>query len=147
MPAAGRDIDAWCSRCKEEMGHTISAMVGTTVAQVRCNTCGGTHKFRSGLSKAKATGSKAKASGAKPRSRVAAASASSQAVARARARHRERVGQMDASAAAAYSPRLAPTKGQLVRHVKFGLGIVSRVADGKATIAFEEGDKLLVVGR
>lgn len=140
MPAAGRDIDAWCTRCKEEMGHTISAMVGTVVAQVRCNSCGSTHKYRSGMSKATATG-------ATPRSRVAAATATSTAIAKARARHRERIAQLDASAAVAYSPRIAGHEGQLIRHVKFGLGIVAKVADGKALVAFEEGDKLLVVGR
>ena len=140
VPAAGRDIDAWCTRCKEEMGHTISAMVGTVVAQVRCNTCGSTHKYRSGTTKATATGST-------PRSRVAAAAATSTAISKARARHRERVAELDASTALAYSPRIQTEAGQLVRHVKFGLGIVAKVADGKALVAFEEGDKLLVVGR
>src|SRR2546430_15525379 len=42
----GGDIDAWCTRCKMNLGHTILAMVGTRPARVRCNTCQGEHNFR-----------------------------------------------------------------------------------------------------
>ena len=122
------------------MGHTISAMVGPDVVQVRCNTCGGIHRYRSGLSKGAATG------GVR-RSRVAAAASTSVAISKARQRFRDRIAALDAEDATPYSPRLKPTEGQLIRHVKFGLGIVGQIAAGKANIAFEDGDKLLVIGR
>src|SRR2546422_898504 len=42
----GGDIDAWCTRCKMNLGHTILALVGTRPARVRCNTCHGEHNYR-----------------------------------------------------------------------------------------------------
>src|SRR5437588_9021934 len=43
----GGDVDAFCTRCKMELGHTILAMVGSRPARVRCNTCQGEHNYRS----------------------------------------------------------------------------------------------------
>src|SRR4051812_39295964 len=42
----GGDIDAFCTRCKMELGHTILAMVGSKPVRVRCNTCGGEPNYR-----------------------------------------------------------------------------------------------------
>ena len=42
----GGEVDAFCTRCKMSLAHTILAMVGTRIARVRCNTCGGDHAFR-----------------------------------------------------------------------------------------------------
>ena len=42
----GADIDAWCTRCKMNLGHTILAMVGSKPVRVRCNTCQGEHNYR-----------------------------------------------------------------------------------------------------
>src|SRR6266852_6391254 len=42
----GGDIDAFCTRCKMELGHTVLAMMGQKPVRVRCNTCGGEHKYR-----------------------------------------------------------------------------------------------------
>jgi DNA-directed RNA polymerase subunit RPC12/RpoP len=35
----GSDIKYFCSRCGLELGHRILAMVGSSPARVRCNTC------------------------------------------------------------------------------------------------------------
>src|SRR5215831_15699747 len=40
------EVDAFCTRCKLTLAHTILAMVGTKIARVRCNTCGGDHVYR-----------------------------------------------------------------------------------------------------
>src|SRR2546422_867426 len=42
----GADIDAWCTRCKMNLGHTILAMVSGRPVRVRCNTCQGEHNYR-----------------------------------------------------------------------------------------------------
>src|SRR5262249_12585640 len=42
----GGDIDAWCTRCKMNLGHTILAMGGPRPARVRCTTCQGEHNYR-----------------------------------------------------------------------------------------------------
>ncbi len=122
------------------MVHTIVAMVGSEVAKVRCNTCDGSHRYRKGTPEAKAQ------TPAKRRKR-AAAKVAGPSVDRIRERFRKRLAAVDTSEAQSYSPRLNPVRGDVIRHVKFGLGIVERVADGKASLTFEVGEKLLVVGR
>jgi len=44
----GDYIDAYCSRCKRVMDHTIVAMEGAEVSRVRCRTCEYEHSFRPG---------------------------------------------------------------------------------------------------
>jgi hypothetical protein len=43
--SAGSEIDAYCTKCRLDLGHTIIAMVGHTVPKVICNTCGSQHKY------------------------------------------------------------------------------------------------------
>lgn len=42
----GDVIDDHCSRCKRTMDHSIVAMMGEEVLQVRCRTCNFEHKYR-----------------------------------------------------------------------------------------------------
>jgi hypothetical protein len=42
----GDDLDAYCTRCKRDLTHTILAMANeVTPERVRCNTCGSEHRF------------------------------------------------------------------------------------------------------
>ena len=43
----GGEIDAFCTRCRMTLAHTIMAMMGAKVARVQCNTCRGEHAYRS----------------------------------------------------------------------------------------------------
>jgi hypothetical protein len=139
-PAAGRDIDAWCTRCKRELGHTITAMVNDAVVQVRCKTCEGVHKFRTpAAEKPKA---RAKTRSAKAQATVKAARVSNQV-----RQFQQRIADHDLRTATAYAPTIDPTKGQLIEHSKFGFGIVGAVSDDRAEVLFETGQKMLVIGR
>jgi len=43
---AGRDIGAYCTRCKRDLTHTILAMGDEGLPErVRCNTCGSEHRY------------------------------------------------------------------------------------------------------
>lgn len=42
----GSDIESRCTKCKTTTNHIVVAMIGTTVAKVKCNTCGSEHNFR-----------------------------------------------------------------------------------------------------
>ena len=68
----GGEVDAFCTRCKMDLAHTILAMVGTKPVRVRCNTCGGDHAFRGppGASERKASTTAAKRTAA-PKEKVA----------------------------------------------------------------------------
>ncbi len=56
--SAGSEIDAWCTRCRMDLGHRIVAMVGTAPKRVICLTCGSVHNYRpaAGSPQAKASG-------------------------------------------------------------------------------------------
>ena len=139
-PAVGREIDAWCTRCKRELGHTITAMVHDAVAQVRCNTCGGVHKYRAPA----AERSKSRATTRVAKSKAAVKAASISADVRI---YQQRIADRDLGTATRYSPRLDPDVGDLIEHSKFGIGIVEAVTDDKAAVLFSDGKKMLVIGR
>ena len=44
--SAGKDLDAYCGRCKLELSHRILAMDGTHIHRVRCLTCNADHAYR-----------------------------------------------------------------------------------------------------
>lgn len=139
-PAAGREIDAWCTRCKLELGHTITAMVNDAVVQVRCNTCQGVHKFR--VPAAEKAKKSAKTRTAKSKAVVKAARVTSEV-----RRYQQRIADRDLNTAITYSPQIDPSKDQLIEHPKFGLGVVNTVSDDRAEVLFETGKKLLIIGR
>ena len=44
--AVGSDVDAYCTKCKMVLTHTVVAMQGLKPRRVKCNTCSGDHNFR-----------------------------------------------------------------------------------------------------
>jgi hypothetical protein len=42
----GDTVEDYCSRCKLSLDHSVVAMSGEEIVQVRCRTCNGEHKFR-----------------------------------------------------------------------------------------------------
>jgi hypothetical protein len=44
--AVGSDVEAYCTKCKIVLAHTIVAMQGQKPRRVKCNTCDGTHNYR-----------------------------------------------------------------------------------------------------
>jgi hypothetical protein len=127
----GGDIDAVCNKCKMTLGHTILAMVGTKVARVRCNTCGGDHAFRSvSLSDTK-----------KPRATPAPRPT------RTVVTFDELVAGKDPASARGYSPKETFAVGELVSHPTFGLGLVAAVRGEKVDITFRSEQRTLVHGR
>ena len=52
--AAGSVVEAYCTKCKLVLDHTIVALKGAKPSRVKCNTCGGDHNYRSAKPTAKA---------------------------------------------------------------------------------------------
>jgi hypothetical protein len=131
----GGEVDAFCTRCKMTLAHTILAMVGTKVARVRCNTCNSDHSFRGapGSSPTKAP-SRARSSAASKEKKVVISFA-------------ERLAGKDASSARKYSAKETFAVDDLVDHPTFGLGFVVAVRQDKVDIAFKADQKTLVHGR
>src|ERR1051325_761119 len=44
--SAGGEIDAWCTKCRLDLGHRIVAMVQGVPKRVICQTCFGEHAYR-----------------------------------------------------------------------------------------------------
>ncbi len=159
LPAVGRETESWCTACKRILDHDITAMDGRSIVQVRCRTCGSVHRYKGapGASAAQAAGSSGaasstpKASGGGKTASAAAAEARTPtqrpAASAERQRYQRQLAERDLATALEYGPTLRPAIGNLVRHVRFGYGLVEALGDGKAHILFADGVKLLVVGR
>lgn len=125
----GGEVDAFCTRCKLTLAHIILAIVGSKIARVRCNTCGGDHAFRS------APG------------RTRAPSAPRQSRKRVVISFEEQLAGKDVAHAARYSPRNSYQHDQVIEHPTFGLGIVTTVREDKVDVVFKMAQKTLVHGR
>lgn len=166
-PKTGGEIDAYCTKCRLDLTHRIIAMVGDSVKKVECKTCGSHHLYRRPKTerdaRMKALEDKAsKASSSKDGKRASAASpragekrsASDKLTAAERA-EREQTSMWERAIAGqppqAFKPfRITVTfaQGDLVRHSKFGDGVVSRVVDrGKVEILFQDGVRTMAHGQ
>ena len=140
------EVDGWCTRCRLVLNHRIVSMDGGKPHQVECLTCRSQHRWR------------AHAPGEKP----------------AAAEHAER--RSSASGPAAHPPRVTSAarleqqwqkavlgrtltdfksynvganfkEGDLIRHKKFGDGVVLRVIDtGKVEVLFRDETRTLAQG-
>jgi len=147
---AGGEVDSWCTKCRLVLNHRIIAMVGAKPVRVECSTCGSHHNYRG-----HAPGEKPSAS---PRERAASSSAASPRAARGPSRaEQERLDREHSweKAIAGKSVRdfkpyrvsLTFQSGDLVRHSKFGDGVVTRIVDAhKVEILFKDEAKTLAQG-
>lgn len=144
---AGSEIDAWCTKCRLDLGHRIVAMVGTRPARVVCMTCGSEHRYLAPKSGNGATAEKPKKAAARTR---AAPKPTQRALA-----EQERVSTWEshiagkpADAFLRYSMDRTFSPGQLVLHKKFGEGyIVDVLEDGKVDVMFRDGSRTLAHGQ
>lgn len=133
----GGEVDAFCTRCKLTLAHTILAMVGTKIVRVRCNTCGGDHVYRSapGITDRPASStSRASASKADKPAKVVIT-------------FEEQLAGKDIANAPKYSPKDTYQVDQVIQHPTFGLGLVTAVRGDKVDITFKSESKTLVHGR
>jgi hypothetical protein len=127
----GSNIDAWCTKCKLVLAHTIEAIADTVIKRVQCNTCRGKHQFKS-----RAPGSK----------KITVAKQNLPARPRLKSSDYLRLLQSkDISKAYGYNALKHFSKGDLIDHKKFGLGVVVDEKDNtKIEVLFELGSKILV---
>jgi hypothetical protein len=159
---AGGEIDAWCTKCLLMLNHRIIAVGSDGVpVKVECQTCDGVHNFR-----AHAPGSKPTATpGVRTRAASSSSSSSTKAAPRGRASAAAREEAEARSAAAnlrhwesavsghhpgdfrAYGIREVFTANELMRHAKFGDGVVLEVVDRqKIRVLFRDEARLLAHG-
>jgi hypothetical protein len=138
----GGEVDAFCTRCKLTLAHTILAMVGTKIARVRCNTCNGDHAYRSAPGATDRPSSSARASTSR-----AAGTSKADKPEKVVISFEEQLAGKDIANAPRYSPKDTYRVDQVIQHPTFGLGLVTAVRGDKADIAFKSETKTLVHGR
>lgn len=130
--SAGGQIEAWCTKCKLELEHTIIAMVDDLPKKVKCNTCNGQHNYRTAPSEKTRTGSKTTV-----RKRRAKGPTYEE--------HISRLTGGDPSRAKPYASSGHFEEDEVIDHPRFGLGVVlSTIKTNKMEILFKDGPKLLI---
>ncbi len=123
----GQDLDAWCSRCGLTLAHVVVSKRGTRLHRLECKTCRTVHAYRTGPPKS-------------GRSRAPKAPRKSA--------YDEQMEGRDRSAALPYAPSGTYRRDDLIRHSKFGVGLVTQLLDARTmTVLFPDGPRRLVFGR
>jgi Zn ribbon nucleic-acid-binding protein len=159
-PKTGGEIDAYCTKCRLDLLHRIIAMVGDSVKKVECKTCGSHHLYRRPKSerdeRLRMLESKRAAAGdPKPRGAGERRSTAAERLTAAQKVERDQTTAWEKAIAGqpptAFKPyriTLTFSQGELVRHPKFGDGVVARVIDrGKAEILFKDGPRTMAHGQ
>jgi hypothetical protein len=130
--SVGDEVDSWCTKCKMELAHTIVAIVDNFPKKVKCNTCNGQHNYRPKSTESKPAGTRR----APRRLRTPEAI------------FNEHVAQLPENALSnsrKYSIGESYSKDEVIRHARFGTGIVlSVINDKKIEVIFESSTKLLI---
>jgi hypothetical protein len=143
------EVDSFCTKCRLLLNHRIVSMKAGKAYQVECLTCRSTHLWR-----AHAPGEKAAANGTNGTTR-GAGSASSAAGRSSRVTPAMRHEQSWEKAIAgkgvhefkSYNVGGSFKEGDLLRHKKFGDGLVMRVIDAhKVEVLFKDEAKTLAQG-
>jgi len=138
----GGEVDAFCTRCKMTLAHTILAMVKQTIARVQCNTCGGQHAYRAAPGTAKPRSSSS-SSGSSSATRAASREPAVKTV----MGFEEQLKGKDLTKARKYSPKDTYVADEVMDHPTFGFGLVKSVRADKVDVAFKASERTLVHGR
>jgi hypothetical protein len=145
---AGGEVDSWCTKCRLFLNHRIIAMVGSKPARVECSTCSSHHNYRGA-----APGEKPETSARSNAKRVGVSPGTPRTRGPTKA-EQERIAREQSweKAVSGKSPRdFKPYRvsgtfqyGELIRHPKFGDGVVTRIADAhKVEILFKDESRTL----
>lgn len=146
---AGGEVDSWCTKCKLVLNHRVIAMVGGVPVRVECSTCMSHHNFRARAPGEKApSAARAASTSSGPRSTRAASATKAQQAALDRERSWEKaVSGKAVSEFKNYRVDEIFAEGDLIRHKKFGDGVVTRILDPrKVEILFKDEPRTLAQG-
>lgn len=129
----GSNVDSWCTKCRLVLAHTIEAIAFGIIKRVQCNTCKGKHQYKSSEpGTQKPVAQKA--------TRVSAPK-----VVSSKTDYTRAITGRDFAKAIDYSTSKSYKNGELINHVKFGLGVVVGAKDAqKVEVLFSDGPKILL---
>ncbi len=141
MLKVGGEVDAFCTKCKMVLAHTVLAIWAGDIKRVRCNTCMGEHAFRKSEPGSSSTSSTPRAT--KPRAKAADKPKAAEVA--AAAGYDNLIAGKDRSTARRYDLKQKFAVGELVQHPSFGLGVVAAVRGlDKIDVAFPSTVKTLM---
>jgi len=133
--ATGSNVDAYCTKCKLVLAHTVVAMKGEKPRRVRCNTCNGEHNYRPSKPVPKAA---AKKGGKKAKATVK----------KTRQSWEEILQEASSKPHKKYSMSGSFGEGDWIEHAVFGLGCVQAfIAPNKISVRFADATRMLVCNR
>ncbi len=129
--SVGQDIDSYCTKCRLNLSHIITVMVGGDIIKVKCNTCGSEHRYRGmdtiGKLRAKTAGT------AKSRPSAADKSQAVWETCMASAKGPE----------TPYDMTKTYSAGEVIVHALFGKGVVRKIHFRKCEVLFKDKERLL----
>lgn len=135
---AGSEVDSYCTKCKMDLNHRVIAMDGEKIKRVECLTCRGHHNYR--IPKAQKAAKKARAKKKTTTRKVA--------IPDYRKAWEQAIMGSSPGDFTSYTISGVFQVGELLRHKKFGDGVVSEIIEGgKVQVIFEPGPRTLVYGR
>ena len=137
--AAGETVESRCTKCRSVLNHTIVAMIDGAIVKVKCDTCGGMHKYHPPVS---ATAAKKTSSAAKKPATPRAVKKDAATIEQEEWESLKPGFKLDR--VSSYSMEGKFRVNELVDHPVFGLGVV-RLLPGpsKMEVLFQGGKKLL----
>ncbi len=131
-PKVGKDIEAYCGKCKIDTLHVITSLDDDKIEKVMCKECNAYHKFRA--PKQNSEPAKAKAAIAKPKKRRTR-----------RDKWTRLLEKSDSQSATEYIMSENYELATAINHKNFGLGVVKNVIDSrKIEVLFGDGARVLV---
>jgi hypothetical protein len=146
---AGGEVDSWCTKCKLFLNHRIIAMVGGTPVRVECSTCSSHHNFRARPPGERTVASPGRASASEraPRSTRSSVTKAQQALLEREKMWEKAIAGKGVHEFKNYRVDELFNEGDLIRHKKFGDGVVTRIIDPKKVeILFKDEPRTLAQG-
>ena len=124
-PEIGKELKAYCNKCKAEMIHVVTKIKDGAINKIFCKGCNGTHSYRNAV---KPTDAK------KPSTRG-----------RRKKDWHSLMSEVAQDEVVDYDIRKDLSKAKAIQHKTFGLGYVFKVVDvSKVEVVFEGEVKVLV---
>jgi ribosomal protein S27E len=130
--SVGEEIDSYCTKCRLNLGHIITAMVSGNIIRVKCNTCGNEHRYR-GMDTIGKLRTGRSSGPAKKRPSVADKTQAAWETCMAGAKGSE----------VPYDMAMSYSCGDVVVHTLFGRGVVRKTFFRKCEVLFKDKERLL----
>ncbi len=131
----GKDIEAYCGKCKNDTWHTVTTVKNGKITKVMCKTCIGYHAY-----KAPQGAEKVKVATTPTRRRTSTTPRAS----RGKKDWGTLVGQIEDQQVLDYALSGEFSKSPAIRHKTFGVGVITKVlTKNKIEVLFQDGTKIL----